>query len=132
MSDRTPSRMAFIVPSVVCFAIATAAGMQLSRNLNEDFYWTPKELAPTLEEARDRVEVYYEEELLQRRAERGDLRSQEGERAIAPDDIRVRINNFDRVARGHWILLSVSLTAAIILLIVGLSMPGRRRRPLGP
>lgn len=130
MSRRVPSRLAFLVPSVVCFAFAASVGVQLLRGLEESAYWTPQAMAPTLNQSRDRVEVYRGEELLERQAERGELRDGQG-RQIQGDEFRVRFNEFDRIARGQMVVLTATLTAGIVLLLVGIVMPKKTKGSLG-
>lgn len=130
MPRTTISRTTLLVPAIVCLAIGVAVAVQLLRGMPEDFYWTPAEMAVPLDDARARVEVVLDGELLQQYARRGDLRIGEEDRQVAPEDLRVRFNNFDRVSRGQMIVLSVSLTAAIVLLVVALAVPARGKRPL--
>lgn len=130
MSRRVPSRLTFLVPSVVCFAFAASVGVQLLRGLEESAYWTPQAMAPTLNQSRDRVEVYRGEELLERQAERGELRDGQG-RQIQGDEFRVRFNEFDRIARGQMVVLTATLTAGIVLLLVGIVMPKKTKGSLG-
>lgn len=129
MGRRPPSRTTFLILAVICLAVAATMAVQVSRALREDFYWTPGDEAAPLGEARARVEVGVEGELLQRHAAEGRLllRDEAGTREIRPDELTVRFNEFDRVARGQVVLLTASLTAGLLLLAVGFGLPGRDR-----
>lgn len=122
--------MTLWVPAVVCLAIGVTVTAQLLSGMHEEFYWTPEEMSVPLEESRARVEVAVDGELLQAYALRGDLRIGEAGREITPEELRVRFNNFDRVSRGQMIVVSSSFTAAIVLLIVAVALPGRGKGPL--
>lgn len=130
MNRTVPSRLTFLVPSVVCLAFAASVGVQLLRGLEESAYWTPQATAPTLTQARDRLEVYRGEELLERQVERGEFRDGQG-RQVQGDELTVRFNEFDRVARGQMVVLTATLTAGIVLLLVGIVMPKKTKGSLG-
>ncbi|MFW6198301.1 MAG: hypothetical protein ACOC5E_00610 [Acidobacteriota bacterium] len=129
MARTPPSRMTFLILAGICLAVAASMAIQVSRAMREDFYWTPPAEAPVLADARDRVEVDLEGELLQRHAAEGRLllREEDGTREVRPGELTVRTNEFDRVARGQVVLLTASTTAGLLLLAVGLAMPRRRR-----
>lgn len=127
MANRTPSRLAFVIPAVVCLALGVALAVQMYEGLMSDFYWTPADQAPGLDQAADRIEVYLEGDLLQRRAERGEILDAEGA-PIPADAFRVRMNNQDRVQRVQLALLAAMVGAGVAFLVAALLQPGRRGR----
>ena len=126
MSARQASKLAFFVPAVVCMAVAVSLLVPMSRRLGADMYWTPNENAPTLDEVQDRVEVYLDGELIQRRAESGELQLQD--RDVASADLTVRLNNVDRVERAQQLIAAATGGAGLALLVAGLLLPGLSAR----
>ena len=130
MQRAGPSRVALIVPGVVCLAFAVALAVQLSREMREDFYWTPPELAPTLPEVADRLEILVDGQPLDQALGNGELRRPDGT-VPGPEDVHVRFNDAERVERRQAILLTASLTAGIVLLVIA-ALPGARGRREAP
>lgn len=124
MSPTGPSRTAILVPAIVCLAFAVAMTVQLSRAMREDFYWTPPELAPPLTEVDDRIEILVDGEPIDRVLAEDGLRRPDGSVPEA-DEITVRFNDVDRVETRQVVLLTASLTAGLVLLVIGL-ITGRR------
>jgi hypothetical protein len=92
--------------------------------MREDFYWTPSELAPPLSEVDDRVEVLLDGEPIDRVvADRG-LQRADGSHPET-DDFSIRFNDAARIEIRQIVLLTASLTAGVVLLIMGL-LSGRR------
>ena len=121
MSARQASKLAFFVPAVVCLAVAVSLLVPMSRRLGADMYWTPSENAPRLDDVRDRVEIYLDGELIQRRAESGELRLQEQD--VGSADLTVRLNNVDRVERAQQLIAAATGGAGLALLIAGMLLP---------
>lgn len=130
MASKPPSRLALLIPALVCLGLGVALAVQLYEGLMSDFYWTPLERAPGLDRAADRVEVYLDGELLQQRAEKGEVLDAEGE-PISADAFRVRLNNRDRVQRVQMTLLAAAVAAGVAFLVAALLTPagaGRAER----
>ena len=121
MSARQASKLAFFVPAVVCLAVAVSLLVPMSRRLGADMYWTPSENAPRLDDVQDRVEIYLDGELIQRRAESGELRLQEQD--VGSADLTVRLNNVDRVERAQQLIAAATGGAGLALLIAGMLLP---------
>jgi len=91
-----------------------------------DIWWTPKEMAPSLSECRDRVRVYLRDEPIEDYLEKDSLwvvDKDGSRRKIAQDDIRLRLNNWDRRRAslyGGAILDASAVTAGLMLLVSGL------------
>ena len=126
MKRGSPSRTAILVPAVVCLAFAVAMAVQLSRSMREDFYWTPPELAPSLSEVDDRIEVLIDGEPVDRLIAANGLLRADGS-AVGGDDVAVRFNDAGRVELRQVVLLTAALTAGLVLLLLGLltRSPGR-------
>jgi len=133
MQRSSPSRIALLVPAVVCLAFAVALAVQLSRSMREDFYWTPPELAPSLNEVDDRLELLLDGEPIDRALAEGSLQRADGSIPSA-EDLTVRFNDADRVELRQVVLFTASATAGLVLLLLGLLSGGRseRRREEAP
>lgn len=126
MQGRIPSRLTFLAPAFVCLAVALVMGLQLSRQMREDLYWTSVEEAPGLTEARSRAEVLVDGELLEELIEAGRVRV-DG-RPVGPEQAQVRFNNRDMVTRAQMIILAAAAAAGVALLIAAMLLPARQRR----
>ena len=124
MQRSGPSRTALLVPAVVCLAFAVALAVQLSRSMREDFYWTPPELAPSLDQVDDRLEILVDGEPIDSLLASGGLQRADGS-VPEPEDLTVRFNDADRVELRQVVLFTASATAGVVLLILGL-LSGRR------
>lgn len=131
MAGRRPRTLALLVPGIVCLGIAAAAGVQMYEGLMSDLYWTPLETAPDLDEAQGEVEVWLDDDLLQRRAEAGELRDAEG-RPLGIERIRVRLNRSARVQRGQLAVVAAAGGAGIAFLLSALVVARGRPRLPGP
>ena len=112
------SRSGLLILALLCLTMAAVLLAQLFATYQRDYYWTPMERALPLSAARDRVEVYVDEMLLQKLAADGHL--QVKSRVLSTTDIRVRINNIDRVAKGQLAALAVVASCDLTLLAIAL------------
>ncbi|NIY45679.1 MAG: hypothetical protein GWN22_18895 [Gemmatimonadetes bacterium] len=126
MKARTPSRITFLIPAVACLAVTLVMGLQLSRQMREDLYWTPLNEAPTLQQARPQAEVLIGDEMLQEQASSGRL-ALDG-RPVEADALRIRFNNIDSVTRAQTIILAAAGGAGMAFLAAALMLPAQRRR----
>lgn len=131
MAGSSPSRLTFLIPAIVCLALAAALAVQTYEGLMSDFYWTPLEQAPSLDEIGDQVEVYLDGDLLQRRAERGELLREDGE-PISAEALRVRLNQRDTIHRTQLLLLAAAAGAGLAFLLAALLQPAPRSDSSGP
>ena len=108
---------------VVLFLIP---GLALYRELSTrpDIWWTPRAMALSLAEGRDRVEIYARDQPLGALLEARQLwiRDETGSSAVAVNEIRLRFNNWDRVRGGRVpLLLTYAATCgagALLLLLI--------------
>lgn len=126
MDRRVTRRYLLIVGSV--FAAVSLAHVWTWVKMPDDIWWTPHALAPTLGEAQERVEVYFRGAPLRHELEAGRVLL-DGDR-VAPEDVRVRLNNRDRVKleRVPLVLLEALVAGmALVLLALGASgwLPSR-------
>ncbi|NKB90010.1 MAG: hypothetical protein GKS06_17500 [Acidobacteria bacterium] len=126
MQGMTPSRLTFLAPAIVCLAVALVMGLQLTRQMREDLYWTPAADAPGLADARARAEVLVEGELFEELIEAGRVRV-DG-RPMGSDQVQVRFNNIDTVTRAQMIILAAATGAGVAMLIAAMLLPARERR----
>lgn len=131
MAGSPPSRLTLLIPAIVCLALAAALAVQSYEGLMRDFYWTPLEQAPTLDEAGDRVEVYLDGELLQRRAEQGDVVRGDGT-PVSPGSLRVRINQQADIQHTQFALIAGAAGAGVAFLVAAALQPGRAGRTRTP
>lgn len=98
-----------------------------------DIWWTPETMALTAAQAKDRVQVLVRGEPLDRILESGalEMRTGGGPVPLGAQDVRFRINNWDRrrAARGPILVASgATAGAGIIFLVFGLAGVFDRRR----
>jgi hypothetical protein len=120
--------------------VFTGAGHLLTAFLTpaED-WWTPRSLALTPEESRDRVRVLVSGTPLAEHLEAGTLKvaaAGESPRPLTAEEVRFRFNNWDRVRADLYFqaIFSASYTTAgVLLLAVGLLLLPRLRggQPVG-
>jgi hypothetical protein len=101
---------------------ALALYRELSRR--PDIWWTPPPLALSLSESQERVEIYVRGKPLGALLEARQLSvtDEAGSRALSPDEIRLRFNNWDRVRAARLPLLLVYAGScgggAVLLLLI--------------
>ena len=100
---------------------AVALYSELARR--PDIWWTPPAMAATLNDSRDRVEIYAGDKPLLARvtAQQLWIRDDAGARAVRADEIRLRFNNWDRtrVARLPLLLVyAATLGAGVVIFLV--------------
>jgi hypothetical protein len=129
MLSEGPSRTALIVPGVVCIAFAVALAVQLGPS-SRDSYWTPEDQAPRLADVNERIEVLIDGESLPMQLAEGRIQRQDGS-APGADDVTVRFNGAGQIELRQAVLLTATLTAGIVLLVLAFLLPGRKRRDEG-
>src|SRR6266571_1220075 len=105
----------------------------------DDIWWTPATSPLSLEQSRDRVEVYVRGVPLQSALQSGRLQLA-GDSGLAPitaNDIRIRLNNYDRVKVERLPLMLSSAAGAGftgLILLLGATgwVPFRPRRSGAP
>jgi hypothetical protein len=107
------------------------SALQIMRFLGQsaDIWWTPRGLALPLSEASDRVEVYVRDVALQRLLETGrvQLTTDAGATQVKESEVRLRINNRDRIRAEQIPFLlgaCVVLGATGVLVLFGLLWRG--------
>ena len=100
---------------------AVALCTELARR--SDIWWTPPAMAFTLDDSRDRVEIYAGGKPLAARLATQQLwiRDETGSRAMGADEIRLRFNNWDRerVARLPRLLVyAAAFGAGLVMFVV--------------
>ena len=134
MPSRT--RLVFAALSLVFFFVAAAP---LYRELarRSDIWWTPRTMLVPLAETRDRVEIYPRGKPLAALLQAGQLRIAEegGSSILAPSDVGLRFNNWDRVRVERIPLMLVyaaacGITACIFLLVLSGRLVYRGERQL--
>ena len=111
---------------VLFFMAAVPLYRELSRP--SDIWWTPRTMMVPLGESQDRVEIYVHGRLLQELLHTGSLRLSDasGSTVLAPADVSLRFNNFDRVRAAQLPALMTSVAgAAIAALFVLLFLTNR-------
>ena len=87
-----------------------------------DIWWTPMPMALSLAEARDRVEIYAQGQRLDSLLSRTQLSIADpaGSRVLAAEDVRLRLNNWDRarVGRMSRLLANAAACGGVIVLLV--------------
>jgi hypothetical protein len=117
-------RLFFSALSLVFFCVA-AAPLYRELSRRNDIWWTPHAMLVPLAESKDRVEIYARGEPFAALLQAGQLRIAEhgGSSALAPSDVGLRFNNWDRVRAERLPLLLVcaagcGITACILLLLL--------------
>ena|SRR2546422_940971 len=135
MKQTNVARVYLLVFGGIFFLISCVNLMRFYR-VRDDIWWTPVNAPLSLEQSRDRVEVYVRGVPLQNalRSGRLQLTGDSGPASITPSDIGIRLNNRDRVKAGRVPLLVASAAGAgftglvLLLGLLGL-IPSR---PTGP
>ena len=89
----------------------------------DDIWWTPKQLAVSLAESQDRVEIYIRGKPLGALLTAGQLRMADGAGSdgVVPADVGLRFNNWDRVRADRLPMLlayAAAIGAGVVLLIL--------------
>ncbi len=118
---------------VCCFGLMFFLACGQAMWADSSIWWTPRSMALSLAETEDHFELYVGSNLLQDLVEGEALtvRDAEGrERPVSVADIRVRINNWDRVRADHLrdgVAAALGLGVSATLLIVGIVSRASRR-----
>ena len=129
-------RLFFSALSVMLFFIA-AVPLYSELSRRSDIWWTPRAMIAPFAESKDRVEIYARGKPLAALLRAGQLRIAEdgGCTVVAPSDIGLRFNNWDRVRADRLPLLLVyaggcGVTACMFLLVLTgrLAYRGERER----
>lgn len=120
-------RTVFSSLSVVVFMIA---GIPLYSELSRrpDIWWTPYAMLVPLSASGDRVEIYARGQPLGALLQAGRVRISEdgGSRVLAPDDVGLRFNNWDRVRAARFpSMLAYAAACGIAALMFLLVSTGR-------
>jgi len=120
--DRRVTRMYLLIFGGF-FSVISLVHIWTWVRMPDDVWWTPKAMAQTLGDARERVEVYARGESIENELSAGRL-VLDGER-LAPEDLRVRLNHRDRVKlqRVPMALLD-ALVAGMGLTLLALGVMG--------
>jgi len=129
-------RLVFATLSLVLFFVAAVPLYgELSRR--SDIWWTPQTMLVPLAESKDRVEIYARGKPLAALLQAGQLRIAEegGSSILAPSDVGLRFNNWDRVRVERIPLMLVyaaacGITACIFLLFLSGRLVYRGERQL--
>jgi hypothetical protein len=118
------------------FIPVVALYSELSRR--PDIWWTPAPMALSLSESQDRVEIYVRGKPVAAVLEARQLSVTDEGRSIAlsPQDVRLRLNNWDRVRVGRLPLLllyAAAIGAGVLLVLLNatgrLAYRGETPRP---
>ena len=129
-------RLVFSALSLVFFLMA-AVPLYRELSRRSDIWWTPHAMAVPFTESKDRVEIYARGEPLAALLQAGQLRVAEGGgcTVVAPSEVGLRFNNWDRVRAERLPLLLVyaavcGVTALMFLLVLTgrLAYRGERER----
>jgi len=129
-------RLVFSALSLVFFLMA-AVPLYRELSRRSDIWWTPHAMAVPFTESKDRVEIYARGEPLAALLQAGQLRIAEGGgcTVVAPSEVGLRFNNWDRVRAERLPLLLVyaavcGVTALMFLLVLTgrLAYRGERER----
>jgi hypothetical protein len=115
------TRRFFATMTAILFIISV---IPLYRELSRrrDIWWTPPAMALPLTEGADRVEIYVRGRPLAALLETGQVRMVDDTRTsvLAPGDVRLRFNNWDRVraAQVPGLLISAATCGAAVVLFI--------------
>ena len=120
-----PLRLRFFYSGLIVILLLIPT-VTLYRELSRpsDIWWTPVPLALSLADSRDRVEIYVHGQQLGTLLDRHQLAitDETGTRALGVEEIRIRLNNWDRVRTAQLPLLLVDAAACgaglVLLLLV--------------
>lgn len=93
---------------------------------NKDMWWTPMNMALSLDQSRTEFELYIQNEMLQKHIEKGTLLVA-GEKGtptkVTAGDVKIRLNNWPKVKvekLNYCVMTVFFLGASLALLVVGL------------
>lgn len=118
-----PPRIRFLFAAMTATLFLIAA-IPLYRELSRrrDIWWTPPTMALPLTQSRDRVEIYARGQPLAALLETGQVRLVDDARTsvLAPSEVRLRFNNWDRVraAQLPGLLIPAAACGAAALLFI--------------
>lgn len=118
-----PPRIRFFFAAMTAMFFFIAA-IPLYRDLSRsrDIWWTPPPMTLSLTEGADRVEIYVRARPLAALLEAGQVRIVEDTRTslLAPDEVRLRFNNWDRVraAQLPGLFIPAAACGAALLMFV--------------
>jgi hypothetical protein len=106
------------------FFLMSALNLFRFFNQRTDIWWTPKALSLTVADASDRVEVYVGDVALLEHVKAGrvQLLTAAGASSIEESDIRLRLNNWDRIRAERFPALlsySIGLGASAVFFLFG-------------
>src|SRR5262245_34061808 len=124
-----PARLRWFYSGLIA-AFLVLAALPVIRELSRprDIWWTPKALMMSLDQGRDRVEVYARGESLSALLDSGQLRvgAGAGSTVLAKSDVGLRLNNWDRVrADGLPVLLGSATMCGVLAALLLLVAAGR-------
>jgi hypothetical protein len=128
--------------SILIVTLFLVSALPLFRALTQrdDIWWTPQAMALPLSEAQDRVQIFVRNQPLSALLESGHLQmtASEGLQTIAPGDVRLRLNNWDRMRAERMPLLLTQAAACgamailFIMLVMGrLTLRGEKSEVAG-
>jgi hypothetical protein len=142
--DNTPAaKPRRFYPNLLIGLLALVIGLSHLGELlwqRDDIWWTPLTLMRPVAEERERLQLFVGETPLETLAEQGRLLVQgdEGPRPLRAEELRVRLNNWDRIrAEGRWEVAAAAffITLGVLFSLLGLGeLLGRlecRRMPPG-
>ena len=133
-----PKRLRLFYSGLIAtLLVIPAANLYTALASRSDIWWTPMPLALSVANSRDRVEIYVGEEQLGRLLEQGRLSvtNQGASRALAPEELRLRFNNWDRqrVARLPVLLgAAAACGGGVVLLLLVATGRLAYRGPVAP
>jgi hypothetical protein len=114
-----------------------SSGLNLVRLWTQrpDIWWTPAGMATPLAASGDRVKIYVRGEPLDDLLSKAQLQlsTESSVAAVAPSEVTLRFNNYDRVRAGRLpsvLSAGVGVGAALVLLVLG--MVGLNPKPERP
>lgn len=93
---------------------------------NNDMWWTPMNMALSLDQSRTEFELYIQKDMLQKQIEKGTLlvANEKGKPAkVTAGDVKVCLNNWHKVKAeklNYCVITAFFLGASLALLVVGL------------
>lgn len=123
-----PRRRVFFAGLAVALLLIPLLALYREFSRPSDIWWTPQGMALPLTESQDRVRLYVQGNPLTVLLEGGQLSvsDKRGTRVLGVDDIRVRLNNWDRVrAAGRPMIVAYAALAGAGATFLLLILSGR-------